>query len=1263
MKTLSRSIPFFLTTCLLISLVSVHKINAQTVDAVHAELVAKNFFTDLLARSRISTAKGILGQDLVMLLAYEADENMSAQNDIKKGSQSIPLYFIFNVKDKTDPKGQNGFIIISGDKRVPAVLGYSFTGEFSENDQAPAFIAWMDNYKKQIRDAIQNNLTPDSKIIDKWKELSGTIELKGTEQINEVAPLLVTKWAQRGYHNNLCPADNRCTSSLNGHVPAGCTAIAMAQIMYHHKYPASNNPIPGYTDDLNYFIDGNPIPNSAYGIPDVGETVYDWQNMVADINWGLYNHDIPRSPAEMVAINAVSTLIYHCGVAVQMDYSPYMSGSGSPLTAFVDYFKYSPFLEEISKSSYSDDDWAGKLKTELNASRPVYYAGYRNDALEGGHAFVCDGYQDVDPLSLGRFFHFCWGEGGGGSNGYFNLDDLTPGTGDDDYTFMQCAIIGITPDPELNLADADGNRYNIIEIGTQWWMAENLKTTKFNDGTIIPLITDNSVWPTLTTPGYGWYDNDITNKDIYGALYNWYTVQSGKLCPDGWHVPTDEDWTTLSEFLGGPHVAGGKLKEAGTLHWKDPNTGATDDYEFTALPGGYRHPEVGEFGGKFYNLTHLGFWWSSTRFSTTNAYVRIMGYDNTSVSPQTAGALTTGASVRCLKGPLVETIPGKTGAFAYGFIGTEGEENWFRYLTGDAGAYAIQTYGTTDTYMYLYDSDQTTLLAEDNDASGSGKNSKIVQNLSADTWYYVKIRGYDNSVTGSYSINFVPLPAAPTAEDQTVCSDGTGNQTLIATATAPEGSSVVWFTTPDGSVPTENPIQTGVGSITYYAASYNGTSECYSMTRTPVTLTINGLPTAAISGTALICEGNSAELSLSFTGEPPWRITYTDGTTPVTLSGISVSPYLITVAPFATTTYSLLAVGDANCSQELSGISAFVTINSKPEITGITADQVDPVPLQNEEATVYITAGFSDVDNNLISVAFNFGDGSSPETTALAGTETSIQVSHTYSKTGVFVIEVTLSDECSSVSMPYNYVVIYDPAGGFVTGGGWIVSPAGAYVPDPALMGKATFGFESRYKKGANVPSGNTEFQFHAAGMNFKSQSYEWLVVAGSKARFKGSGTINDAGCYSFMLSAIDGTPDKFRIRIRDLETETIVYDNEMSASDVSEPITAISGGSISVHSPKGKYNIMASDFGIKAYPNPFSDHIYFDIRMMIDSEVTLEIFDADGSKIATVYNDIVVAYENYTFEYVPENLRSGILIYRFTVNGKQMFSGRLIHH
>jgi hypothetical protein len=146
------------------------------------------------------------------------------------------------------------------------------------------------------------------------------------------------------------------------------------------------------------------------------------------------------------------------------------------------------------------------------------------------------------------------------------------------------------------------------------------------------------------------------------------------------------------------------------------------------------------------------------------------------------------------------------------------------------------------------------------------------------------------------------------------------------------------------------------------------------------------------------------------------------------------------------------------------------------------------------------------------------------------------------------------------------YVVVYDPNGGFVTGGGWINSPLGAYRADPTLAGKATFGFVSKYQKGATVPTGNTEFQFHAGNLNFKSTSYDWLVVAGTKAQYKGTGTINGAGNYKFMLTAIDGSkgPDMFRIRIWD--DNGLVYDNQMGASDTADPTTAIVGGSIVVH-------------------------------------------------------------------------------------------------
>ena len=165
------------------------------------------------------------------------------------------------------------------------------------------------------------------------------------------------------------------------------------------------------------------------------------------------------------------------------------------------------------------------------------------------------------------------------------------------------------------ITDYDGNEYQTVFIGKQLWMAENLKTTTYDDGTPIPNVTGNTEWSYLTTGAYCWYNNEASYKDAYGALYNWYTVNTGKLCPTDWHVPTDSEWTTLTEYLGGMSVAGGKLKEVGTTHWDNPNTGATNESGFTALPGGYR------LGYKsFKNIGNNGCWWSSTEHSTSNAY-------------------------------------------------------------------------------------------------------------------------------------------------------------------------------------------------------------------------------------------------------------------------------------------------------------------------------------------------------------------------------------------------------------------------------------------------------------------------------------------------------------------------------------------------------------------------------------------------------------------------------------------------------------------
>ncbi|HEY5140417.1 MAG TPA: fibrobacter succinogenes major paralogous domain-containing protein, partial [Methylococcales bacterium] len=208
--------------------------------------------------------------------------------------------------------------------------------------------------------------------------------------------------------------------------------------------------------------------------------------------------------------------------------------------------------------------------------------------------------------------------------------------------------------PTAKITDIDGNVYNTVTIGTQTWMKENLKATKYNDGTAIPNITDNTAWAAATTGAYSDYGNTPANSAIYGRLYNWYVVDNnattkvasngGKnVCPTSWHVSTDAEWTTLITYLGGGTVAGGKLKETGTTHWITPNTGATNESGFTGLAGGY-HLGV---GSSFF-IGNYGFWWSSTEYSSTNAWVWGMSFDNISVIVDNIDKRY-GGSVRCVR--------------------------------------------------------------------------------------------------------------------------------------------------------------------------------------------------------------------------------------------------------------------------------------------------------------------------------------------------------------------------------------------------------------------------------------------------------------------------------------------------------------------------------------------------------------------------------------------------------------------------------------
>ena len=197
------------------------------------------------------------------------------------------------------------------------------------------------------------------------------------------------------------------------------------------------------------------------------------------------------------------------------------------------------------------------------------------------------------------------------------------------------------------VTDIDGIVYKTVTIGTQVWMAENLKTTRLNDGTAIALVTDDSAWDSLTTPGRCWNYNDSTsNKKTYGALYNWYVVNSGKLAPAGWHVPTDSEWSIIITYAGGDSMAAGKLKEVGTMHWFPPNTGATNEFGFSALPGGYR-----DGYGIFIGPGNYGYWWSSTP-STASGVTDSWGpnmYWNTVNVYDRLQDMNFGLSVRCVK--------------------------------------------------------------------------------------------------------------------------------------------------------------------------------------------------------------------------------------------------------------------------------------------------------------------------------------------------------------------------------------------------------------------------------------------------------------------------------------------------------------------------------------------------------------------------------------------------------------------------------------
>jgi hypothetical protein len=248
--------------------------------------------------------------------------------------------------------------------------------------------------------------------------------------------------------------------------------------------------------------------------------------------------------------------------------------------------------------------------------------------------------------------------------------------------------------------------------------------------------------------------------------------------------------------------------------------------------------------------------------------------------------------------------------------------------------------------------------------------------------------------------------------------------------------------------------------------------------------------------------------------------------------------------------------------------------NAAPVITSLTGQ---PILWPSAPRLVNITANFTDAGSqDTHQCTFSWDDPTPTTQVTAAGTGNgSCTATHSYTAAGVYGVGVTVSDDDGgTASSVFEYVVVYDPNGSFVTGGGFIISPAGAFMANTSLTGKANFGFVSKYLKGATKPTGETEFQFQLGDLDFHSSVYDWLVVSGAKAQYKGTGTINNSGNYGFLLTATDGQlnggggVDKFRIKIWDKVSSQVIYDNVPTASDDLDTANpqALSGGSIVIH-------------------------------------------------------------------------------------------------
>ena len=387
---------------------------AAPVDPNLAQQVAQNFI--------ISTGDSLSVQ--------QQTNQPSRLKRVAKQSSDTPPYYIFNNEE-------GGFVIVSGDDCATPILGYSYEGSIDLDNMPIQLQELLQAYAAEIKEAVDNNLQATEEVAESWEAYRrAPLSQKTTTVVNA---LIATSWDQYPRYNDLCPSDPSL-ANLGGHPTTGCVATAMAQVMKYWEYPEQGIGYHSYSSNRYGTLSAN-----------FANTKYDWENMPLKLS----------SSTSSTQNNAVATLMYHCGVAVDMNYNSDSEGKGSSSAYLIDYgkgrasaekalktyFGYASTVSGKKSSSMSSSAWEAMLKNELDNKRPMLYRGAPS-ADSGGHAFICDGYDSNNK------FHFNWGWSGSYNNGFFSLTALTPGN----YNFSssQQAVIGIKP------ADGSGPAKNYL---------------------------------------------------------------------------------------------------------------------------------------------------------------------------------------------------------------------------------------------------------------------------------------------------------------------------------------------------------------------------------------------------------------------------------------------------------------------------------------------------------------------------------------------------------------------------------------------------------------------------------------------------------------------------------------------------------------------------------------------------------------------------------------------------------------------------------